>query len=74
MSKIVCDVCKTENESRNYYCSYCGKQLKEFNKSKRYGERNKHFYSLPCVIDDSSEIIKDSFAPYRCRGTRTKKD
>ena len=42
-------------------------QLKEFNKSKKFEERNNHFYALDCVTDDSNDIIKDSYAPYRSK-------
>lgn len=68
MDSILCPYCGKENDSRNYYCSYCGNQVKDFHKSKKFGKRNKHFFDLKCVVEDSEPVVHvNGFTPYNSK-------
>lgn len=67
-----CPICETENEGRNYYCIWCGHVLKDrAAKKKKLKYRYDYLFDLPIVEDDSND--RDSFLPYRSKGSPNEK-
>ena len=60
-----CPFCQMENESRNYYCKWCEKPLKDTDGSrkKKFGERHNYLLTLDVVEDNSND--KDFFGVYK---------
>lgn len=62
-----CTNCLRENPERNYYCGYCGYNLKGLptGKYKRDNERVKFVLNIEVLEDNSKDI--DYFLPYRSK-------
>lgn len=66
-----CTNCLKENPERNYYCTYCGYNLKNLsmNKNKtlnrKLNERYKYVLHIEALEDSSRDI--DYFLPYRSK-------
>lgn len=68
MESILCSVCGKDNSSRNYYCRYCGRILKEVNRSKKYGRRSNYLYDMESLSNCEEEPIRiNGYTPYQSR-------
>jgi len=75
MASVTCQNCGKENSERNYYCRYCGKQIKECFVSKRYGHRNPKFLNLECLSDSNEEVVHiNGYTPYESKIVKKETD
>lgn len=62
-----CANCLRGNPESNYYCDYCGGNLKDLPNSRytKYGERDKYILYI-AVLDDNSKDV-GYFSPYKSK-------